>query len=51
MIETTQKKVVTYELTEEANGIVKNGSHEYNVFKAIGVEGLAQSEVMVCIQL
>ncbi|XP_067931863.1 phenylalanine--tRNA ligase alpha subunit-like [Watersipora subatra] len=33
-------------LTDEGNGIAKNGSHEYNVFMSVPDEGITQAELM-----
>lgn len=47
MIDAEQKSFKTFQLNDEADGIVENGSHEIVVFNAIPKEGILQSALMV----
>ena len=40
----TDKKT---QLTDEGEEMATNGSHEYNVFKAVGQDGALQADIMV----
>ena len=47
MIDVEQNSFKTFQLNDEANGIVENGSHEVVVFNAIPKEGISQTALMV----
>jgi phenylalanyl-tRNA synthetase alpha chain len=47
VIKVEQRSFKVYQLNDEAQSIVKNGSHEAVIFKSIPEGGILQSELMV----
>ena len=51
LIEVEQKSFKTFQLNQEAEEIVKLGSHEANVFRSVPETGILQNDLMVNISL